>query len=105
MSYDADATVTPDGSVTIPEGIRERLDIKPGDRLRFRLADSVQLSVTPVRSRESNVVPIGRRSIFDSLKEPEPLSLGRQLTQEDIYNAVGEAMTEKEKRIREQWRR
>jgi hypothetical protein len=47
---------------------------------------------------------VQRRSIFDSLKELEPLSLGRPLTQEDIDNAVGEAMTEQEKRSREQWR-
>jgi AbrB family looped-hinge helix DNA binding protein len=49
MSYDADATLTPEGCVTIPDGIRERLGIKPGDRLRFHLADSEQLSITPIR--------------------------------------------------------
>ena len=59
MSYDADATVTSKGQVTVPAGIRERLGVKPGDQLRFHLTDSGKLTVSAVR----------RRSIFDRLDE------------------------------------
>jgi hypothetical protein len=44
-----------------------------------------------------------RRSILDSRKELEPLSLGRSLTQRDINDAVSAEMTAQEARIRKQY--
>jgi antitoxin PrlF len=90
MSYDADATVTSKGQVTVPAGIRERLGVKPGDQLRFHLTDSGKLTVSAVR----------RRSIFDRLDELKLPSLGRGITKNDIRDAVTAAMTAQENRVR-----
>jgi antitoxin PrlF len=90
MSYDADATVTSKGQVTVPAGICERLGVKPGDQLRFHLTDSGKLTVSAVR----------RRSIFDRLDELKLPSLGRAVTDNDIRDAVTAAMTAQENRVR-----
>jgi len=79
MSYLADGMLRRDGRVTFPNGVKERLGIKVGDRLRFHLADSRVLSIT-VNHLDVLATTIPRRSIFDSIKELEPLSLGRPLT-------------------------
>ena len=89
MPYKSSATMTSKGQVTVPVDIREKLGIKAGDRLDFHLADSGKLSVIPVK----------RRSILESRNDLEPLNLGRPLTQSDIDEAVGEAMTAQEIRI------
>ncbi len=39
----SDARLTTKGQVTIPRDIRERLHLKFGDRLRFRITDSGQV--------------------------------------------------------------
>jgi antitoxin PrlF len=90
MSYKLDATVTSKGQVTVPVEIRERLGVKPGDRLRFHLSDSGRLTVTAIH----------RRSIFDRLDELKLPPLGRRLTRADIDSAVDEAMRAQEERIR-----
>jgi antitoxin PrlF len=95
MSYKLDATVTSKGQVTVPVEIRERLGVKPGDRLRFHLSDSGRLTVTAIH----------RRSIFDRLDELKLPSLGRPVTGADIDSAVGKAMTEQEERVRGSRRR
>lgn len=33
------------GQITVPRDIRERLHLKPGDKVRFRIADSGQVAV------------------------------------------------------------
>ena len=78
MGYEADATITSKGQVTVPAGIREKLGIKTGDRLHFRLTDSGKLTVTPIR----------RRSIFDRLDELKLPSIGRPVTKADIDAAI-----------------
>jgi antitoxin PrlF len=83
MPYDADATMTSKGQVTVPAGIRERLGVKAGDQLRFHLTDGGKLTVTPVR----------RRSIFEHLDELKLPSLGRPATREDVDAAVGAEVT------------
>jgi len=85
-----DATVTSKHQVTIPVEIRERLGVKPGDRLRFHLSDSGRLTVTVIHPR----------SIFDRLDELKLPPLDRPVTGADIDSAVGEAMTEQEERVR-----
>jgi len=41
------ASVTSKGQITIPREIRERLGLRPGDRLAFRLHDDGTVSVEP----------------------------------------------------------
>jgi AbrB family looped-hinge helix DNA binding protein len=88
MSYKIDATLTSKGQVTVPAGIRDRLGVKPGDQLRFHLADSGRLTVTPIR----------RRSIFERLDELELPALGHPLGKTEIAQAIGDAVTERYRR-------
>jgi antitoxin PrlF len=92
MPYERDATLTSKGQVTVPAEIRDRLDVKAGDRLRFHLDESGRLTITPIR----------RRSIFERLHELELPSLGRPVTDQDIADAVAEAMREQEERVKKQ---
>jgi antitoxin PrlF len=78
MSYEAEAKITSKGQITVPAGIREKLGVKAGDRLHFRLNESGKLTVTPIR----------RRSIFDHLDELKLPSIGRPVTREDIDAAI-----------------
>lgn len=39
MALSAEATITSKGQVTIPKGIRERLELEPGERVEFVLED------------------------------------------------------------------
>jgi AbrB family looped-hinge helix DNA binding protein len=95
MDFEADATIPSKGQITVPAGVREKLGVRAGDRLRFHLTKSGKLTVTPIH----------RRSIFDRLDELKLPSIGRPVTREDIDAAVGEAMEEQERRIRNQRRR
>jgi antitoxin PrlF len=90
MPYQGDTTLTVKGQVTIPAEIRERMDLQPGDKLRFSLTESGKLTVEPRR----------RRSIFDSLGSLKLPALGRPLEQADIDDAITEAMTDQERRSR-----
>lgn len=85
MSYKATAIMASNGQVTLPDAIRKRLGVKEGDRLDFDLADSGELTVTPVL----------RRSIFEDLDELQLPSLGRPLTRKDIDDAIAETVAEK----------
>jgi AbrB family looped-hinge helix DNA binding protein len=78
MAFDAEATITSKGQVTVPASIREKLGIKAGDRLHFRLTDSGELTVIPIR----------RRSIFDRLDKLKLPSIGRPVSREDIDAAI-----------------
>ncbi|MDR9417170.1 MAG: AbrB/MazE/SpoVT family DNA-binding domain-containing protein [Gracilimonas sp.] len=42
----ATATITSKGQVTIPKKIRDKLGLKPGDKLRFELNEQGKLEVT-----------------------------------------------------------
>lgn len=46
-----ETTVNDSHSVTVPSEIRERLDIKPGDKLRWTLGEEGGLRVEVVRQR------------------------------------------------------
>jgi antitoxin PrlF len=91
MADDAEATLTSKGQITLPARIHERLGVKAGDRLRFHVTDSGQLTITPVR----------RRSIFERLEEMKLPPLGRPLAVADIRAATDEAMKEQEGGVRE----
>jgi len=78
MNFEADATITSEGQITVPAEIRKKLGVKVGDRLRFCLTDSGKLTVIPIR----------RRSIFDHLDELKLPSIGRPVTRDDIDAAI-----------------
>jgi AbrB family looped-hinge helix DNA binding protein len=44
-----DSKVRDDGSLRIPERVRERLDLDPGDRLRWNVTEDGELEVEVVR--------------------------------------------------------
>ncbi|CAN7510460.1 AbrB/MazE/SpoVT family DNA-binding domain-containing protein [Bosea sp. LjRoot237] len=90
MSIKIASVMTSKGQFTLPAEIRQALDLRPGDELRFELTDDKQL----------NVVPKRRRSIFELRETLPPLTLGRPLTQADIDDAITEAMNEQEERVR-----
>lgn len=84
------STLTSKGQFTLPAEIRQALDLRPGDELRFELSDDKKLTVAPRR----------RRSIRELRETLPPLTLGRPLTQADIEEAITEAMIEQEERVR-----
>lgn len=75
---------------TLPTDLRELWNLKPGDQIGFARLDA----------SEGRIRPIRRRSIFESMKDLPPLSLGRPLMQSDIEDAITEAVTEREARSR-----
>lgn len=90
MTIKVSSVMTSKGQFTLPVEIRQALDLRPGDELRFELTDDKQL----------NVVPRRRRSIRELRAMLPPLTLGRPLTQADIDDAIAEAMEEQEERVR-----
>lgn len=79
------ATVTSKGRVTIPKGIREKLGLRPGDRIHF-----VTLPDGTVRLLVQNL-PI--TALKGMLGRPR-----RALTVEDMNEAIGKAVAEKHRR-------
>lgn len=64
--------VTTKGQVTIPAEIRHRLDIKPGDRVAFRMTDdTVELYATPMRLEDTfgAVTPQNEPEDFATLRD------------------------------------
>jgi antitoxin PrlF len=90
MPYKANATLTSKGQITLPAELRRRWRLKAGDRIDFTFEDDERVVMT----RKV------RRSILQSREELAPLSLGRPLTQRDIDDAVADAMTAQELRVR-----
>lgn len=66
-----ETTVSDRYAVTIPAEIRRRLDVEPGDKVRWRLSDSGDLSVELVDQR---------RGVFDDF---EPVDMGETHAAED----------------------
>lgn len=84
------ATITSKGQITLPAQHRKAWDLKPGDQIAF----------DPPTGDSVTIEPRKKRSIFERIDELKLPSLGRPLTQEDIDDAVAEAMAEKELRSR-----
>jgi bifunctional DNA-binding transcriptional regulator/antitoxin component of YhaV-PrlF toxin-antitoxin module len=84
------ATLNSDGGIALPAELIKVWNLKPGDQIAF--AD--------VESESSTIEPRRKRSIFDRFDEFKLPSLGRPLEQEDIDNAVAEAMAEQDERSR-----
>jgi AbrB family looped-hinge helix DNA binding protein len=94
MSKQADAefraTITSDGLIAVPVDIREKWNLRPGDQLWFDTLGPDEVWVRPVR----------RRSVLERLDELRLPPFDRPLAQEDIENAITEAVTAKELRSR-----
>ena len=121
------AKMSSKGQLTIPLAVREHLGLKPGDMVDFHIDDAGRVHIITENESISDHlksfgVPDGfretaaeyaakhpgrvsRHSIFDRLDKLTLPSLGRPLTQADIDAAIGEAMEEQERRIRNQRRR
>jgi AbrB family looped-hinge helix DNA binding protein len=84
----------------VPEPSGE-FDRPPGGRAAA-FAEMDEATGEYVAEKQSGV---GRHSIFDRLEELKLPSIGRTVTQADIDAAIGEAMDEQERRIRNQCRR
>ena len=75
-----EATLSSKGQATIPKAVRERLQIKPGDRFKFFFhPDGVMILPKVPTSRLKGMIP----------KPAQPLSL------EDMNRAIEEGATER----------
>jgi len=70
-----ESTITENYAATIPAGVRKRLDVQPGDKLRWTATDEGELRVEIVRQR------------YGALDDLEPVHLGG-VTDEEI-DAMG----------------
>ncbi len=88
-----ETTVTSKGQITLPNAMRQALNLAPGDRVRFKRGADGEI-VMAARKRRS-IVDIAKENAFtigDARADLESL----------IDEAVGEAMIEQEERIRRQ---
>jgi AbrB family looped-hinge helix DNA binding protein len=92
MPYKANVTLSSKGQLTLPASLRRLWNLKAGDRINLEFGNDGRAVMT------KRV----RRSILESRKDLQPLSLGRPLTQADIDEAVASEMIEQEIRIRKQ---
>jgi AbrB family looped-hinge helix DNA binding protein len=79
------ATMTSKGQTTIPKDIRQKLGLKPGDRIHF-----VTLPDGTVRLMAQNLPVTALKGMLDRPK--------RRLTIKQINEAIGEAVAEKYRR-------
>lgn len=75
-------TLTSKGQVTIPKDIRQRLGLKIGDRLQFRIDADGRLMVQPEPPGSSGRVP----GLLRHLARPRPVSV------EEMDQAIRERM-------------
>ena len=92
MPYKANVTLSSKGQLTLPASLRKLWNLKAGDRINLEFGNDGRAVMT------KRV----RRSILESRKDLQPLSLGRPLTQADIDEAIASEMVEQEIRIRKQ---
>jgi bifunctional DNA-binding transcriptional regulator/antitoxin component of YhaV-PrlF toxin-antitoxin module len=90
MRFLGDAIVNGRGQITIPAALRRHWALKAGERIRLCLVDAGYVLM----------IRHNRRSILKSRNDLMPLSAGRPVAQKDIDNAVAEAMTAQELRVR-----
>lgn len=80
-----ETTVNDSHSVTVPAEIRDRLDIEPGDKLRWALADDGTLRVEVVRQRYGafeGLEPIDVGEETDAVEETEETAYEVEETEE-----------------------
>ena len=78
------ATLTSKGQMTIPKEIRDKLELKPGDRVELSVLPDGRVLMTPT-------VPLA--SLAGILPKPK-----RAYTVEDMNTAIAEAVSRKYKR-------
>jgi antitoxin PrlF len=82
------AMVSDKGQITLPKILRDRLGIRPGSRLEFRVAADGSLNV--------NVLATGSDALYGILAKPgEPIR-----SVDDMNAAVGEVVQERSRRKR-----
>ena len=86
------AKITSKGQITLPKQVRDRHGLKPGDRVEF----VEENGRTWVRARN-------RRAV-DLIGILGPSPLGRPLAQEEIDEAIMDAVAEDDERIKREWR-
>jgi len=84
------ATITAKGQITIPAAHRKAWNLRPGDQIAF----------DPPEDHPVTIEPKPRRGLFERLDALPPLGLGRPFTQDDIEQAITDAVTEKDRRSR-----
>jgi AbrB family looped-hinge helix DNA binding protein len=82
------AMVSDKGQVTLPKTLRDRLGIRPGSRLEFRVAADGSLSV--------HVLATGSDALYGMLAKPGE----RTRSVEDMNAAVAEAVHDRSRRKR-----
>lgn len=85
MATEILATLTSKGQITVPAGVREQWQLKPGDQIVFTL----------INDAEGRIEPRRRRSIFERLEELKLPCMGRPLTQADVDASVAVGMRKK----------
>ncbi|WP_283196275.1 AbrB/MazE/SpoVT family DNA-binding domain-containing protein [Rhizobium sp. AN80A] len=86
------------GQLTIPKGIREKLDIAPGTEF-YLTVEGGRLLATPKRAS----LPETKRLMDFAGILGKPRN-GRSLNMDEIDEAIMDAVTEDEERIQRQWR-
>ncbi len=84
--------LTSKGQTTIPQEVRDYLNLLPGDRLNYVLRKG-KVEITTRKLRAADLAGILGR----------PPS-GRSLTIEEIDNVIGDAVAEDDERIQREWR-
>lgn len=72
-----ETTVNDSHSVTVPSEIRQRLDIEPGDKLRWILGDKGDLHVEVVRQR------------YGAFADLEPIDVGEETNAVEETETIG----------------
>lgn len=57
----SEARLSSKGQITVPRDIRERLKLKPGDKLQFRIADNGQVVVEAAKYHIGDLYGLLRR--------------------------------------------
>ena len=95
MSAKTYATLTSKGQITIPAELRKQWNLKAGDKIAFEKLTDDKGTIRPER----------RRSIFEVMKEWEPVAISKPLTLKDIDDAIGAEVSERHLRVMAQWKK
>jgi AbrB family looped-hinge helix DNA binding protein len=87
------ATLSSKGQLVIPKEVRDRMGVRPGDRVDFVMQDNGDVIIRPavvdVRHLKGLLYRPGRRAV----------------TVEEMNDAIGRYLAADDARIRRQWRR
>ncbi len=87
-----DSTLTSKGQTTIPVEIREALNLKPGDKIRYVISgDRVYLRV-----KNKKAIDLAGK-LYDPTRKP--------ISIEEMDEAIGDYLAEEDQRIQDDWHR